>query len=195
MLETPEVNGARQELPCLESPEINGARQEVGAVEKYVDGAWVEVWSSGIEMSWEFKNFNRNYDVTTWDNGMEMTVYAGAAEYLYLYSLNSKDYENPTISFDWYGGGYTGSAYTSAGTVYVVGFDGDGNEIVKKTCGTLGSSSDDTGDEENITLDGTFYQIAIKVMFKNSSSQGSNYMAYVDINNIVIDGKKCKRIS
>ena len=43
-LKTPEINGARQELPCLESPEINGARQSIVAVEKYVDGAWQVVW-------------------------------------------------------------------------------------------------------------------------------------------------------
>lgn len=49
MLKTPEINGARQELPCLDSPEIDGARQEVESVEKCVDGAWQEVWSSGLE--------------------------------------------------------------------------------------------------------------------------------------------------
>ena len=45
-LKTPEVNGARQELPCLESPEVNGARQAVAAVEKYVDGAWQTIWQN-----------------------------------------------------------------------------------------------------------------------------------------------------
>lgn len=43
-LKTPEINGARQELPCMESPEVNGARQEIAAVNKYVDGAWVKIW-------------------------------------------------------------------------------------------------------------------------------------------------------
>lgn len=45
-LKTPEINGARQDLPCLESPEVDGARQPVAAVKKYVDGAWTDIWTS-----------------------------------------------------------------------------------------------------------------------------------------------------
>lgn len=47
-LKTPEVNGARQELPCLESPEVNGARQDVAAVKKFISGAWQEIWSNAL---------------------------------------------------------------------------------------------------------------------------------------------------
>lgn len=45
-LKTPVINGARQELPCMESPEVNGARQDVAAVEKFVSGAWQEIWTN-----------------------------------------------------------------------------------------------------------------------------------------------------
>lgn len=45
-LKTPEINGARQDLPHLESPEVNGARQPIAGVKKYVDGAWQEIWNS-----------------------------------------------------------------------------------------------------------------------------------------------------
>lgn len=45
-LKTPEINGARQDLPCLESPEVDGARQAIESVKKYVDGAWQEIWCS-----------------------------------------------------------------------------------------------------------------------------------------------------
>lgn len=64
-LKTPEVNGARQELPCLESPEVNGARQEVAAVEKYVNGAWQEAWSLALECV--FDHVRLNNDTSTYD--------------------------------------------------------------------------------------------------------------------------------
>ena len=184
-------NGAEVDIEEVYRYE-NGAEVEAEAVYAYKDGAEVEVWSANEELQWLLQNNNRDYDVdlSNDDTAIKVQVDAGAEEYLYLLTLIDKPYENPTIAFEWYGGGYTGSKYVSAGTVYVVGIDENGEEIVK-SCGTLGSSTDDTGDTESMTLSGTFEQVGIKVMFKDSSSYDSYYMAYVNISNITIDGEKC----
>lgn len=63
-LKTPEINGARQELPCLESPEVNGARQAIAAVNKYVDGAWQKIWPLALDCV--FHHVRLNNDASTY---------------------------------------------------------------------------------------------------------------------------------
>lgn len=104
MLKTPEVNGARQDLPCLESPEVNGARQAVAAVEKYVDGAWQTVW--------------RNIQPVT----IYVTAYDGTVnveDNNFLLHFPTTESESGTVTLDitdtWENPIVTGTLYFSAG--------------------------------------------------------------------------------
>lgn len=78
-LKTPEINGARQELPCLESPEVNGARQSGVTVRKYVDGAWEIIYPLGIiaEFSREYmiEENGSTYGYTVEDGGKALSYY------------------------------------------------------------------------------------------------------------------------
>jgi hypothetical protein len=42
-------NDAWEDIDALECPEVDGAREEADSAYAYVDGAWEEVWGSGIE--------------------------------------------------------------------------------------------------------------------------------------------------
>lgn len=198
-LKTPEVNGARQDLPCLESPEIDGARQEVAAVEKYVDGAWQEVWCA-VKQMLELAN--------TLPSGVIAGKVTGAASdregwaiWFFdgdtgggsvTYYLDG-EFNNPTISFD-YDGFFSfipssDRTYTTVGKIdlYTRGTDG-----TEKYTAAVGSICVQEGTESYSTeINGTFDRVGFRFTFQNwqvSADKEPQYM--FNIWNILIDGKE-----
>ena len=102
MLKTPEVNGARQELPYLETPGINGARQSVEVVEKYVNGAWQEVWSNVKLLSLKAETVD-NCRVTSPTEWGEWTNMWAMDEDGYVIYTVKGNFNNPKIVFNYQG--------------------------------------------------------------------------------------------
>lgn len=203
MLMTPEVNGARQELPYLESPEINGARQSVAVVKKYVDGAWQVVWED-IKKMIELSNTLPSGAIVGAVSGGSTSDREGWGIWYFdggntgggsvTYFLEG-DFSNPTISFDY--DGYfsyipSGSmVYSTVGKLEVYTRTKSGTEnyttadsAVKVTDGTESYSN---------TLSGTFDRVGFRFTFQNWGSGTDDMMPQYLFNiwNILIDGSEC----
>ena len=199
-LMTPEVNGARQELPCLESPEINGARQEVAAVEKYVDSAWQEIWSA---MKWmqELENTlkvagtgyggSSAHDYEVWYVGGTDENDGGYVTY-YL----EGDFTDPTLSFE-YDGYYnymtdTADRYVSAGSISRYLRTKSGTESYTEIISSVNTS--DTGSQAySSQINGEYDRVGIKLDFSSwSGGNNAEYLDYfIEFWNLRIDGKEC----
>ena len=75
--------------------------------------------------------------------------------------------------------------------MYAVGIDADGNET-RETIATVGKSGDTTHGTVSETINGTFVEFGIKMLFRGSTTQGEDYFAYLDIYDFLIDGEKYK---
>lgn len=197
---TPEVNGARQELPCLESPEINGARQEVAAVEKYVDGVWKEVWSAAKEMIRDanyttLSQYAGVLDIS--DDGTEFDfweVFSEEDSYGRLTSGGTIDFylegewTNPVIEFDFegqllYKGSSTANFWITEpmGSIGIRYRNTNGSSSVMNAVNQVGSnqtSADGNVSVEGVdyghyrtTLSGTFTMLGIRITINNHSSK------------------------
>lgn len=215
MLNTPVIDGARQELPHLESPIIDGARQEIVAVEKKIDGAWQEVWSNTKTMTLYSNTVDTGF-LQIEDNGLTLDYFKFATEWngvvtgtlagggnimLWL----EGDWINPTINLDWIGGFIyeaSGGAYTirvSAGQIYAYTRTMDGQEsaqLIVSTIGTTLNGSDGAyvGTEEGQysgTISGEFDRIGLRIYV---SGYGGELLgtSEIKITNLFIDGKKVK---
>lgn len=188
---TPEVNGARQELPCLESPEINGARQEVAAVEKYVDGAWQEVWSAAKNATCFFVNGTRGVQVYTDGDNDSISFTCGQTDWLYILTDETVS-EDAVISFDYVGGAYAGSANYELGYMSLAYLNASGTLQITGNSIKVGSSSGASSG----TYTGTVYasyphtQVGIAIQVPTSTQYGANYNAWISISNLTINGKK-----
>lgn len=183
---TPEVNGARQELPCLESPEINGARQEVAVVEKYVDGAWQEVWCSFSlpEMQILSSNLSAvNAGYNAYGAWVLSSFTEGYEETVTYYSEGM--FKNPTISLDYWGvaeyqlTGYD-PHFMSVGELYVYTRTTDGVEKYTAIDSSIGSQQGDEEGTYNNTFEGTFDCIGLKVVIE--SFNVANDVDFIDRN-------------
>lgn len=213
---TPEVNGARQELPYLDSPEVNGARQEVAVVKKYVDGAWVEVWASekwfeplsntipygvyspeddGNKLLY-WKLMDRNDDGTYWG-----TISGSGKLIVYV----DGSWETPNISFDYAGGfirnsGAAGTPYqqSTAGKISLYGVEMDGTEQQVTAVAAVGKNG--TGDgyasvqqgsyDGEAELPGKFWRLGL--IIEPAAYTGYYYGAALEIaiSNVRINGRK-----
>lgn len=196
MLMTPEVNGARQELPCLDSPEVNGARQEVASVKKYVNGAWQEIWANQKPLSIvEFTDDYSTLSLSPEETQLSWNTDAQGAKKLRVYTAEDT-YTNPVISFSYYGSRIywtSGSAqgkYATAGGLSVVGIQNGSVTTLKSI--TLGSSSGETSDYlEDFILSGTFSQIGFYIT-TNGGTSAEEVITEINIYDVVIDGKPYK---
>lgn len=195
-LMTPEVDGARQELPYLESPEVDGARQPIASVKKYADGAWQEVWSSkpvnDMPILECYSSEHDNGIITVFDYGaIVIERYEDAATsqgslsgLSYLRFKVIGNFSNPTVKFAWYGGtGYWGDAdykhfkATEAGYVLVQGV-GTSNHTdtvyiaPESTDNTTGDYSEGYG-EHTTEFSGEFEEIRFVIVI-----YGNNVTAY-----------------
>lgn len=195
-LMTPEVNGARQELPCLDSPKVNGARQEVASVKKYVNGAWQEVWASQKPMSIvEFTDDYSTLSLSADEMQLSWNTYEQTSQTLRVYTAEG-EYINPVISFSYYGSRiyFTSDSaqgkYAQAGGLMVVGIQNGTTTTLKSI--TLGSSSGETNDWlEDFTLNGTFSQIGFYVT-TNGGTSAEEVITEINIYDVIIDGKPYK---
>lgn len=192
-LKTPEINGARQDLPCLESPEIDGARQAVASVKKYVDGAWTEIWSAVKTLILTLSK-ERTYTRTEYADG-EYQLNGQNYKTAYSFSVGNKSdftwlteegsFTNPTIKCVCHGSryrpNYTTSNYSPA-DMYVVGINADGTE----TAIEIGEARTLNID---YTLEGTYKQVGIRA---NVLYDSSNYtwVHTLAISTVSIDGKE-----
>lgn len=202
---TPEVNGARQELPCLESPEINGARQEVAVVEKYVDGVWQEVWSAGYKLTvFEETNIVSGVYHNITDGFVTLQAVEHTGDIIcYLTVVVEGDFINPTLNFDYYGGcsylynnniKYTGSGKISTVT-RAVGSESLNYNIITTVDGdtSIGTQTDLEEGSYSITLNGSYDLIGIQLQLNGFSNTQLTIIDHViQVGNIYIDGKQCK---
>lgn len=185
-------NGAEVDIEEVYRYE-NGAEVEAEAVYAYKNGAEVEVWSNAGDLSWYMENDNRDYcnvDFNKDTNKITCQVSKGEADHFYLLAYG-EEFVNPTITFEYEGGAWTGEEYIVAGTLYVVGIDSDGNKT-RETIVTVGKSGDTTYGTVSKTINGTFAEVGIQMLFRGSTSQSDDYFAYLDIYDFLIDGKKYK---
>lgn len=192
---TPEVNGARQELPCLESPEINGARQEVAAVEKYVDGVWKEVWSAAENAGCFFMNGSRGVQ-TSHSNGVSTISFScGEADWLCVLTDESIS-EDAEISFDYEGGAYANGVFSELGYIYL-GYLNVNN--LPQTTGVnvkVGNANGATSGTYTGTVSASLAhtQVGFLLNVPTSTQHGSNYNAWLSISNFTVNGKKYRII-
>lgn len=172
------------------------AEVEAEAVYRYEDGAEVEVWSASKPMYsyWKENLFDNETNVTE-NNGTIYTTYTAykgtATEPDYLYVLIDGEFTNPTISFDYFGGTYTGapvSTYVEAGTLRVVGIDAGGEETTL-SIGTVGLDGDFSGGSAKKTLNGTFVSVGIRYFVQIKGYPDAAYTE-LELSNIIIDDKK-----
>lgn len=171
----------------------NGAEVEAEAVYAYKNGAEVEVWSNSGDLSWYMENDNRDYCNVDFDkdtNRITCQVSKGEADFFYLLAYG-EEFVNPTITFDYEAGAWTGSDYIVAGALHVVGIDADGKETTV-SIGNVGTSGDTTSGTVNKTISGTFQEVGVRMLFRGSTNQGEDYFAYLDVYDFLIDGKKYK---
>ena len=195
MLLTPEVNGASQELPSMETPEINGARQEVAAVEKYIDGAWQEVWSATKYMEELDRTIRSGSAGAT---GSETVIwYVTTEEHVgghVTYFLEG-DFENPAVQFDW-SGGYTrdtetNTYYDSAGSIDVYLRSATSVESYTAAVSHVGDSTGNQSGTYSNTYNGSYDRIGLRIDLSKWSATNYTYLDYwIDISNILLGGKK-----
>lgn len=209
-LMTPEVNGARQELPCLDSPEVNGARQEIASVKKYISGAWQEIWCSVKKMILKSNEIAKN------TQGYPLEDNLGYALWKYMDkatgdgSLSGNgtitfylegEWTNPTISFIGEGGlirsnaDYSNWYRSPAGNISIYARYASGSETTKTAIQDIGSSisGDDVSTEVieySGTLSGTYDRLGISMYINGTTSE--YYSATMDliVKNVLFDGKK-----
>lgn len=197
---TPEVNGARQELPCLESPEINGARQEVAAVEKYVNGAWQEIWSA-IKYMLLLEHTLTYAEAGYWTGGSRKGwgVSCDRNDGGFITVYLEGDFTNPTISFDcdgWCNYESTSGAdrYASAGSVSIYTRKKSGTENYTTAISSVNTAE---GDIDMLSYSKTFAGEYDRIGYKIDLAawSGADEGDYCDYNiaiwNFLIDGKEC----
>jgi len=211
-LMTPEVNGARQELPCLDSPEVNGARQEVASVKKYIDGAWREVWSAVKEMIFKSNTITKNtWGRATEDNlgyslfkFMDASVDDGSVSGSGTITFYLEgDWTNPTISLIGEGGlirsnsDYSTWYRAPAGDIQIYSRTTSGVEKTTTVIDNIGSAMSTTDgyiDTEVIeysgTLNGTFDRLGISLYITGYSSNYYSCSMDLIVKDVLFDGKK-----
>lgn len=203
---TPEVNGARQELPCLESPEINGARQEVAAVEKYVDGAWQEVWSNKKRMLELIRSAYYSTVGAVYDSSKEIgfslvcTQKHDTVEKFACYAEG--EFVNPTIQFEYTGGlSYLNTnnnqiMYEANGSMRIYTRTVNGEESYTSYLETadgntsVGSKDGMESGTYSTTLNGTFDRIGIEIsLLIASATYYSDLLGVMQITDLYIGGE------
>lgn len=172
------------------------AEVEAEAVYKYDAniGAEVEVWSNTKSMYSYWKSDLYDWDVDVSENNgvtySKYTMYKGTASSAdYLYILVDGEFENPTISFDFFGGLYNGYGYRNGGSITAVGITASGTETRSTPSQAVGESGDFSGGSVTATLSGTFKSVGIRFAMVAVSGNDSAYTE-LQLSNIVIDDKK-----
>lgn len=189
-LKTPEINGARQDLPCLESPEVNGARQPIASVKKYVNNAWQEIWSA-VKTLIMSQDTTRKYTRIELETGTTYSFKDGSATN-FCFMTNEGVFTDVPIQFSCSGflsrDRSTGTSYGYLCNVEVFGVT-DSGEKERISYITVGNTHGTTSHEIDTIATGTFKQIGLNVKVK----QFSNSPPYEDnltFSFIFIDGKK-----
>lgn len=185
MLKTPIVNGARQELPYLESPLVDGARRDIESVEKLIDGAWQEVWSSALVLDMIANTLSTGAGSGgDFESGFKWLTTKGDGGSV-TYAVEG-DFNNPTISFLYEIWCDVNGVYASGGDVYAYGVKADGTveEI------SIVSSKAETLTQAFYTFTGGAYT-KIGFRYRGSNWGTSTNAMWANICNFTIDGKKC----
>lgn len=208
------VNEAWQEIETLNVP-VNSAYQEADHANALVDGAWQEVWSC-IKFLTELSNTFDNglLDVrdggltvfyTKWEDyydGEQDGDIGGSGDITFYLEGN---WTNPTIRFDYEGGGSRSNAamttwYTfPAGDISIYTRTTDGTENTKEVVTNLGTSESgadiDTSNEKGSysgVLTGTFDRIGISIHCTGYGGVSQYYSANMDmiVSNLKINNTK-----
>ena len=215
-LMTPEVDGARQELPYLDSPEVDGARQPIASVKKYVDGAWVEIYPNKPDIILlpvdAEDTTNTNGDIIVSEDYKTVTVsrYEDTPDQYGSLSTKSRitfridgEWSNPTVSLDWWGG--CGWWYSEeyalffawyAGLIQVSAISTDGSTKTRQVSKTGLSENNSTGDYQtsgNVSesFDGDIKTIIVRIILEDYSGADPAVggMQEITITNVQIDGE------
>ena len=200
MLETPEVNGARQELPYLETPEINGARQSVEVVEKYVDGAWQEVWSNGYDIS-EYSTDRENYSgasVTPEEIRLGQSLPRDTELGLFwdVYLVVKGEFESPVIAWEEISTESSSSVIkqTKCGFYLYQGSEAQEYYFPINEPSTTEDSFSASAKECQMSRAGDTIRILLRLYSTSTTIYPASYQRAV-IKNLTIDGKKIKTVA